>query len=287
MSKKKDIAEKNLEAWNDVFADIVNVLLFNGKRIVHEDELEADTKDSMFKADGQLHEQERDVSKFWKNGEIRISILGLENQTKQDYKMPLRIISYDGASYKQQLLDEELIKNYPVVTLVLYFGTEERWTAPRNLYDCFTIPKELKPYVNNYKINVFEIAWLDNETIEKFTSDFKIVAKYFQTLRMNQEYIGTSEEIKHVDALFKIMSALTGDNSFEESYNKYKSTKKGGSTMGNFVEECMERGRKQEKEKIILNLIESNAGSIEQIAEWVKLPVDEVKKIAQKVPEHA
>ena len=57
--------------------------------------------------------------------------------------------------------------------------------------------------------------------------------------------------------------------------------------MGNFVEECMERGRKQEKEKIILNLIESNAGSIEQIAEWVKLPVDEVKKIAQKVPEHA
>ena len=57
--------------------------------------------------------------------------------------------------------------------------------------------------------------------------------------------------------------------------------------MGNFVEECMERGRKQEKEKIILNLIESNAGSIEQIAEWVKLPVDEEKKIAQKVPEHA
>lgn len=72
MSKKKDIAEKNLEAWNDVFADIVNVLLFRGKRIVREEELETDTKDSMLKADGNLHEQERDVSKFWKNGEIRI-----------------------------------------------------------------------------------------------------------------------------------------------------------------------------------------------------------------------
>ena len=64
----KDITEKNLEAWNDVFADIVNVLLFNGQRLVKEKELEADTKDSMFKADGQIHEQERDVSKFWKNG---------------------------------------------------------------------------------------------------------------------------------------------------------------------------------------------------------------------------
>ena len=30
----KDITEKNLEAWNDVFADIVNVLLFKGKRLV-------------------------------------------------------------------------------------------------------------------------------------------------------------------------------------------------------------------------------------------------------------
>lgn len=29
----KDIAEKNLEAFNDVFADIVNVLLFNGKQL--------------------------------------------------------------------------------------------------------------------------------------------------------------------------------------------------------------------------------------------------------------
>ena len=64
---KKDIAEKNLEAWNDVFADIVNVLLFKGKRLMKEKDLETDTKDSMIKADGELHEQERDVSKYWHN----------------------------------------------------------------------------------------------------------------------------------------------------------------------------------------------------------------------------
>ena len=48
---EKDIAEKNLEALNDVFADIVNVLLFKGKQIIHEDELEADTTKSIFKAE--------------------------------------------------------------------------------------------------------------------------------------------------------------------------------------------------------------------------------------------
>ena len=48
---EKDIAEKNLEAWNDVFADIANVLLFDGKQIIKEEELENNTKDNMFKAE--------------------------------------------------------------------------------------------------------------------------------------------------------------------------------------------------------------------------------------------
>ena len=65
---EKDITEKNLEVLNDVFADIVNVLLFKGERLIDENELEADTTKSMFKSDGKLHEQERDVSKIWKNG---------------------------------------------------------------------------------------------------------------------------------------------------------------------------------------------------------------------------
>ena len=37
---QKDLTEKNLEAYNDVFADIVNVLLFQGKRTIHAADLE-------------------------------------------------------------------------------------------------------------------------------------------------------------------------------------------------------------------------------------------------------
>ena len=36
----KDITEKTLEAYNDVFADIVNVFMFNGKQLIAEQELE-------------------------------------------------------------------------------------------------------------------------------------------------------------------------------------------------------------------------------------------------------
>ena len=283
---EKDITEKNLEALNDVFADIVNVLLFKGEQVINEKDLEADTTKSMFKADGKIHEQERDVSKFWKNGEIRISILGIENQTAQDSDMPLRVISYDGASYKQQLLDKKQKKRYPVATLVLYFGTEEKWSKAKHLYDCFEVPEKLKPFVNDYKINVFNIAFLSPKTIAMFKSDFKIIAEYFRAKRLNQKYKGSKEKLKHANETLKMFSALTGDNSFEKVYNE-GNFKKGGITMCDVVERIRNDGRTEEKERIIMNLIESNAGTIEQIAAWVKLPVKEVQKIAKKVPVNA
>lgn len=291
---EKDITEKNLEALNDVFADIVNVLLFKGEQVINEKDLEADTTKSMFKADGKIHEQERDVSKFWKNGEIRISILGIENQTAQDSDMPLRVISYDGASYKQQLLDKKQKKRYPVATLVLYFGTEEKWSKAKHLYDCFEVPVKLKPFVNDYKINVFNIAFLSPKTIAMFKSDFKIIAEYFRTKRLNQKYKGSKEKLKHANETLKMFSALTGDNSFEKVYNE-GNFKKGGITMCDVVERIRDdgrtegriEGRTEEQERIIMNLIESNAGTIEQIAAWVKLPVKEIQKIAKKVPVNA
>ena len=291
---EKDITEKNLEALNDVFADIVNVLLFKGEQVINEKDLEADTTKSMFKADGKIHEQERDVSKFWKNGEIRISILGIENQTAQDSDMPLRVISYDGASYKQQLLDKKQKKRYPVATLVLYFGTEEKWSKAKHLYDCFEIPEKLKPFVNDYKINVFNIAFLSPKTIAMFKSDFKIIAEYFRAKRLNQKYKGSKEKLKHANETLKMFSALTGDDSFEKVYNE-GNFKKGGITMCDVVERIRNdgrtegriEGRTEEQERIIMNLIESNAGSIEQIAAWVKLPVKEVQKIARKVSVNA
>lgn len=291
---EKDITEKNLEALNDVFADIVNVLLFKGEQVINEKDLEADTTKSMFKADGKIHEQERDVSKFWKNGEIRISILGIENQTAQDSDMPIRVISYDGASYKQQLLDKNQKKRYPVATLVLYFGTEEKWSKAKHLYDCFEVPEKLKPFVNDYKINVFNIAFLSPKTIAMFKSDFKIIAEYFRAKRLNQKYKGSKEKLKHANETLKMFSALTGDNSFEKVYNESNS-KKGGITMCDVVERIRNDGRTEGrtegilegKADVIRKMLDANALTIEQIADILKLPVKEVQKIARKVPVNA
>ena len=155
----KDIAEKTLEAYNDVFADIVNVLLFQGRQFVKEGELEEESPHSSYKADGRLHAQERDVAKYWRKGLVRIALYGLENQTDVDRDMPLRLFSYDGAAYRAQLLADQgktgrAATRYPVVTLVLYFGYDRPW---RTLFECLELPEEIRPYVNDYRMNLYEI----------------------------------------------------------------------------------------------------------------------------------
>ena len=213
---QKDVTEKLLEEYNDVFADIVNVLLFQGKQIIQQDELENGSAKSQYKADdSKVHEQERDVSKFWKNNSVKIVLYGLENQTSVDKDMPFRIMGYDGQSYRSQLDKSNGKTRYPVVTLVLYFGMK-RWVGPKSLYEALKIPNNLKEYVSDYKLNIFEIAYLEPEQVAMFRSDFKFVADYFVQLRTTKDYVPSKETIEHVDAVLKIMSVLTKDRRFEE-----------------------------------------------------------------------
>ena len=219
----KDIAEKTLEAYNDVFADIVNVLLFQGRQFVKEGELEEESPHSSYKADGRLHAQERDVAKYWRKGLVRIALYGLENQTDVDRDMPLRLFSYDGAAYRAQLLADQdktgrAATRYPVVTLVLYFGYDRHWT-PRTLFECLELPEEIRPYVNDYRMNLFEIAFLSDEQVQMFTSDFRIVADYFVQMRKNKSYEASEVTIKHVHELLQLMSVMTRDNRFESVYS--------------------------------------------------------------------
>jgi len=206
----KDITQKMLERYNDVFADIVNVLLFNGKNIVDEDALIDIPVDSALKIDGEIHSQDRDVAKYWKNSQINIALFGLENQTVPDKLMPMRVIGYDGAEYKKQVLEENRYKKkYPVITLVLYMGYDRNWKYSNSLLDLLEVDENLKPYVSDYKINVFEIAFLDREKIELFKSDFRMLADYLYQMRTTNSYKGDESNIKHVDEILMLMSAMS------------------------------------------------------------------------------
>lgn len=211
---QKDISEKILEDYNDVFSDIVNVLIFQGKQVVKPEEL-ADTKlRSYYKADGtKLHEQNRDVAKLWTAGGIIFAVCGLENQTTIDYDMPLRVIGYDGAAYREQLLNKKNKQRYPVMTLILYYG-KRHWKAPRTLKERINVPKGLKDYVSDYRINIFEISYLTEEQVKMFQSDFQIAADYFVQTRKGEKYQQNTKIMEHVDAVLNFLSVFTEDRDY-------------------------------------------------------------------------
>ena len=78
--------------------------------------------------------------------------------------------------------------------------------------------------------------------------------------------------------------ALTGDNYFESVYNDSNlKNKKGGVTMCDIVQGFVNEG----KEEVIRKMLEAKLVTPEQIAELLKIPVKEVKKIAAKIPVEA
>lgn len=215
----KDATEKILEAYNDVFSDIVNVLLFQGEEVLKADELEDQAPRAYYKADGKVHEIERDVAKRWKKEQIRLACIGVENQTGIDPDMPLRVIGYDGAEYRAQLLEKENAVRYPVVTLVLYFGHKKHWNQAKSLLERVDVPEKFRPFVNDYKINLFEIAYLTREQVELFQSDFRIVADYFVQKREKNDYTPSAQTMKHVQETLQLLSVMTGDHRFEDVCN--------------------------------------------------------------------
>ena len=196
--KQKDLSEKVLEDNNDIFADIVNVLLFDGEDTVEESSLVNTTVHSQYKdGSGKLHGQERE-------------------------------------------------------------------------------------YVNDVKANVFEIAWLTDEQISKFKSDFKIVANFFVNKRKNKDYIPDDKTtIKHVDEMLKFLSVMTGDNRYE----KLLADKEGVSNMCDVAQRLEDRGIQIGIEKginlgsnrMIYSLVEDMSISMEKGAEKLGISVEKLK----------
>ena len=287
--KDKDITQKVLEKYNDVFADILNVLLFNGRDVVEESTLIDALPMSMLKIDGRVRSQERDIAKYWRKSKINVALFGLENQTTSNKLMPLRVLGYDGAEYVKQSRKENIDKaKYPVITLVLYLGYEKEWNNPKTLFEVLDIDEDIKPYVNDFKINLFEIAYLDKEKINLFKSDFRILADYLYQMRVNKDYIADETTIEHVEELLTLMSAMTGDNRFEETINDLKGKDKINMcevldrVEARGIEKGIEQGVKRGTINTLISLVNDGILSSYEAALRANMSVEDFEKYLKK-----
>ena len=208
----QDISSKVMLHHNDVFSDIINGLLFE-KHYIDENKLKDVIPESAYEDfDGNLRSMERDLLKEYGEGDgtnyFAIAEFGIGNQTTVDLTMPVRVMGYDYTVYKRQLdeynnqkrelyyflkrakelQNEELIqqaqrdieklgdfKLVPVVTIILNFS-QTRWHKAKSLKELVIDGyPEITAHMKDYNIEIFDILYLDENTRNRFTSDFRDV----------------------------------------------------------------------------------------------------------------
>ena len=101
---QKDLREKLLEDYDDVFSDIFNVLVFRDK-VIKQQYLRTSATESVYKSETKEYRgQYRDILKEYTDScLLEIGSLGIENQSTLDDYMPVRVMGYDYAKYRKAI----------------------------------------------------------------------------------------------------------------------------------------------------------------------------------------
>ena len=156
-------------------------------------------------------------------------------------------------------------------------------------------------------MDVPDVPRLTGEQVEKFTSDFQIIADYFVQLNESNDYVPKEKTIKHADSFLKLMSVLTQDDKYaeisreishdEEGFNMCEVLDKAearGEARGKVIGEAMGEARGKaigeargktigalnKTVEILRVIIAKNSWSKEQAMEFIGIPKSEFAKYA-------
>lgn len=245
---QKDLTQKNLDCYPDVFADIVNALLYDGRKVLVSEKLsDAPTETVYCDKDNMLRNQLQDVSKYEVAGE-RINVqYTLENENRGNAKTVLRKAGYEGAIYRGQYHNK--VKDiYPVVSVLLNWG-KRRWKAVDSIHMLCKkrrISDSVIKYVDDIRLHVFDMRYLTREVRARFTSDMRIVVDY---LAEKETYHPGEQPIKHAEALLRLLKELSGDVRYEKMIEQLDEFQEGEITMCGLLDKYEERGIEKGIEK--------------------------------------
>lgn len=217
---KKDVITKKYMSDRRHFADAFNYYMFDGKQVIKADLLNpVDTTELeiAFANDKSEYIQRiRDLLNeciIMQDEERFYILLGVENESKIHYAMPVKEMVYDALDYAKQVSEiekkhrkdkdsktsDEFLSGFtkddklkPVLPLTIYWGTDE-WDAPRSLKEMFgDIDESILKFVNDYKLNL--ILPNEIEDFSKFTSEFGKAMKYIAVSKDKKAYKETTED---------------------------------------------------------------------------------------------
>lgn len=204
--QEKNIVANTYWADNERFADVINVGMFQAKKVLSAEQLS--------ERDGYLGHAEkkkkqdsiqryRDVTKKADFG-TNFMIIGIENQSELHLAMPVRVMGYEFMNYNKQLKEIktshgkkkdltgiELLsgisreeKLQAVCTLVIYYG-KEPWSGPTRLsemLDFEDLPDEVRNVIADYPIHVLDVRRFEDS--EKLESEARL---FFGMLQRDED----------------------------------------------------------------------------------------------------
>ena len=293
MGKKDDYQYDYLDNYVR-FADQVNGALFGGRQVVKPDELEPTDAQAVYlgreAGARKSYKNITDKARIWR-GRL-IHIITIQNQTYVDYRMVLRNMLAESIGYhkqwKQKKAAHEKTKDLdsgsdefmskmkkdekftPIITLVVYCGTEHGWDGARCLYDLLDIDDEMKEFVTNYKLNLYDCH--EHDTFDEYHTGLR---QLFEVIRYGRDkeqlqrimeenreiYINMDKdtrELIEVIANIKISEKHTTVENGKERFNMLKA-----------FEDMRLEGRTEGMAKAIMELLEEFGQVPQRIEELI------------------
>lgn len=245
-------------------------------------------------ADGfQIFETKRGGQKIW------------ENQTEIHTAMPLRSLLYDTLRYTKQA--EEVAAEYrkqrkegnptkmtkaeflsgwrytdrlePVITLVIYYGTDE-WDGARSLHEMFSeeIDEKILECVPDYKINLIEPNKI--EDFDKFQTDF---GKLLEAIHYKDDETELTKIFTGMTAIDKMIVDAISYYVDERCRTVAEPVEGGKMRMSSKAFDMAEergktKGMMEKAVETVRNLVRDFDFSVEQACNAANISVDDYKK---------
>lgn len=212
---EKDTVTKEYMQNKETFADAFNFYLYDGEQVIKPEQLKPLDTTAIalpYGEDGKSVpiQKYRDVLKMvtaMTDDHAAYLILGIENQSKIHYAMPVRNMLYDSLQYTAQVdqiakshrsekdkaesSDEFLSGFYrtdkllPVFTLTIYWGADE-WTAQKDLHSMLTAEPGMLKFIDNYHLHLITPASISDSDFTKFHSELNAALKFIKYSNDNQ-----------------------------------------------------------------------------------------------------
>ena len=244
---EKDITEKVLMSYADVFADCINALVYGGKQRLSAENTQPAPTESFYQGK-KPHNQLCDVSRYLVEQGCIVAQYIIENETQPRERQILRNISYQGGVYRHQL--ESSVPVYAVIDIVIaWTGRTNR--IPQSLSDLLGkngVPAEELRLIDDIRVKIYRMNNLCPDIRKRFVSDIGFVADYLNEGSFERR---SDQKIIHLEALCDMMEAVTGDRRFREEAEKLLDKQQGEEKimMCEYINLLEARGEKRGEKK--------------------------------------